>query len=58
MVWYRKAAEQGLARAQCNLGICYDDGTGVPQDTAQAAAWYRKAAEQGLARAQCNLGYC
>ena len=25
VVWYRKAAEQGLARAQCNLGICYDD---------------------------------
>ena len=30
--WYRKAAEQGYASAQYNLGIMYDDGEGVPQD--------------------------
>src|SRR5262249_26048183 len=27
--WYRKAAGQNFARAQYNLGICYDQGTGV-----------------------------
>ena len=56
--WYRKAAEQGNARAQKNLGYCYQYGQGVTQDYYEAVKWYRKAAEQGFARAQCNLGYC
>ena len=55
-VWYRKAAEQGLAEGQSILGTLYRDGQGVPQDYAQAAAWYRKAAEQGNSDAQTNLG--
>ena len=44
--WYRRAAEQGHARAQRNLGVCYAIGTGVDQDTVEAVKWYRKAAEQ------------
>ncbi len=55
MKWYRKAAEQGDARAQFNLGVMYDKGQGVPQDYAQAMKWYRKAAEQSDAGAQNNL---
>ena len=54
--WYRKAAEQGYAAAQYNLGVMYYNGQGVPQDDAEAVKWYRKAAEQGLADAQTNLG--
>ena len=45
--WYRKAADQGHARAQYFLGSCYDYGTGVGEDDAEAVKWYRKAAEQG-----------
>ena len=45
--WYRKAAEQGHAQAQDNLGEAYEEGLGVHQDDAQAVQWYRKAAEQG-----------
>ncbi len=56
LIWYRKAAEQGYALAQRNLGSMYDQGQGVSQDNAQALIWYRKAAEQGDARAQGNLG--
>ncbi len=56
--WYRKAAEQGLAEAQFNLGVCYKKGEGVPQSYSEAVKWYRKAAEQGLAEAQYNLGVC
>ena len=52
----RKAANQGFAVAQYNLGVRYDDGEGVPKDDAEAVKWYRKAAEQGDAGAQCNLG--
>ena len=54
--WYRKAAEQGLALAQNNLGVMYDHGLGVPMDEAEAVKWYRKAAEQGDPKAQTNLG--
>ena len=53
---YRKAAEQGDARAQAYLGWLYASGQGVPQDYAQATIWFRKAAEQGNAEAQNNLG--
>ena len=56
--WYTKAAEQGYAQAQCNLGICYKLGQGVDKDEKKAVEWYAKAAEQGLASAQCNLGVC
>ena len=45
--WYRKAAEQGYADAQNNLGMMYVNGQGVPQDYAEAAKWTRKAADQG-----------
>ena len=41
-----KAAEQDDIKAQCLLGICYEEGHGVEQDKAEAAKWYRKAAEQ------------
>lgn len=54
--WYRKAAEQGLAEAQYNLGVCYANGQGITQSYTEAVKWYRKAAEQGLAGAQFNLG--
>ncbi|MBE4724310.1 sel1 repeat family protein, partial [Acinetobacter baumannii] len=54
--WYSKAADQGLAEAQYNLGGMYDKGQGVAQSYAKAAEWYSKAADQGLAEAQYNLG--
>ena len=53
---WRPLAEQGLARAQHDLGFMYDNGEGVAQDHSEAARWYRLAAEQGLAEAQNNLG--
>lgn len=54
--WYRHAAAQGEAQAQCNLGILYTLGHGVPQNDAEAAKWYRLAAQQGNAAAQFSLG--
>ena len=55
---YRKAAEQGDAGAQYNLGSCYAMGEGVVKDEAEAVKWLRKAAEQGHSDAQYNLGRC
>jgi TPR repeat protein len=54
--WYKKAADQGLARAQFNLCRAYHLGEGVPQDDAEAVRWLRKAADQGVAKAQALLG--
>jgi uncharacterized protein len=53
--WYRLAAEQGHADAQCSLGDAYRFGMGVPQDSVEAVRWYRQAAENGHTTAQQNL---
>jgi TPR repeat protein len=57
---YRKAADQGDAMAQHNLGYCLRNGVGVEQDLAESVSWYRKAAEHEIsaAPAQLMLGYC
>ena len=52
----RKAANQGNAKAQFNLGMMYAAGTGILQDSVEAAYWFRKAAKQGNAKAQYQLG--
>ena len=62
MEWYRKAADQGLADGQYNVGVLYENGWGVTKDIDQAKVWYQKAADQGdgfarvrLQRIQSNL---
>ena len=37
-VW-KEAAELGNVDAQYNLGVCYNNGTGVKADNAEAARW-------------------
>lgn len=54
---YRLAAEQGVAGAQCRLGVMYAEGRGVTRDDAEAARWFWLAAEQGDAEAQGGLGF-
>ena len=44
---YRKAAEQGLAKAQYNLGFMYSTGEGVPEDYATAYSWWKIAIANG-----------
>jgi hypothetical protein len=53
--WYRKAAEQGYAEAQWELGNMYDNGQGVEQDEAEARRWWSKAAKQGYSVATENI---
>ena len=67
VVWYRKAADQGDARAMRALGMAYcepDDSAffwsrvvRVEEDYEMAAEWFKKAAELGDFAAQRNLGY-
>ena len=55
-------AENGDARAQYNLGMCYDPFSGglgeVEKDAENALKWYRKSASQGNTYGQYNLGRC
>ncbi len=55
MTWYRKAADQGNADAQNNIGTLYRNGQGVKQNNAEAKVWFQKAADQGLQVAMDNL---
>ena len=52
---YEKAATDGHAGAQYNLGTFYIEGKVVPQDYNKAVEWFEKAANQGLKDAQFNL---
>ena len=54
--WFRKAAAQRNAFAQCNLGYAYWFGRGVKQNYYKAVYWYKKAATQGNTYAQLNFG--
>jgi len=54
--WYTKAAKQGLASAQFNLGRMYVAGKGITRDVELGISWQLKAAEQGLAGAQFAIG--
>jgi tetratricopeptide (TPR) repeat protein len=56
MRWYRKAADQGNADAQFDVGWLYKNGWGVPQDYAEALRWCHNAADQGNVVAQNNIG--
>lgn len=56
--WWIKAAENGYAVAQNNIGVCYENGLGVSQNLNEAIKWYRKAAEQDFISSQLVLGYC
>lgn len=53
-VW-QHMADAGCADAQYLLGLCYGNGSGVPQDTVQMTEWLHRAAEQGYAQAQFDL---
>ena len=57
-MWFRKAADQGIASAQYEMGQNYEAGRGVSQSPDKAVDWYRMAADQGHSEAQYKLGHC
>jgi len=54
--WFRRAAAQGYAPAEFQMGQVYEFGFTVERDDRQALAWYRKAAGHGSAAAQRSVG--
>jgi TPR repeat protein len=55
--WRRKAAEDGDAESQVEMGSRYAEGRGVSIDLTEAARWYRKAAIQNNDKGKAGLGY-
>lgn len=51
-------ANEGVARAQSNLGAAFLEGRGVARDVDKAVDWLKRAAEQGDAGGQRNLAHC
>lgn len=49
--WWEAPAKQGIAEAQYQLGLCYINAYGLPQDFATGRYWLLKAAGQGSAKA-------
>ena len=43
----KKAAEKGLSGAQYSLGLCFEKGHGVVQDSVKAVKWLKLAASKG-----------
>jgi TPR repeat protein len=56
--YLKLAADQGIAAAQFNYGMCLQDGEGVSIDMRNAAYYFKLAADQGYAAAQYNYGIC
>lgn len=45
--FFKKAAEEGVCKAQYKLGCLYEEGKGVEKSPIDAMIWYGKAADQG-----------
>ena len=54
VVWYRKAAQLGLADAQYQLGLMYELGNGIEADIWEAEVWYQRATDQGYCPGEFN----
>ena len=56
--WRLVLAWLGVAEAQFQLAVLYDNGVGVEKNLQKAAQWFRKAANQGHVLAQYSLSVC
>ncbi|WFC98831.1 Chitin synthase 4 [Malassezia yamatoensis] len=54
-LWAKRAAEQGLAKAEYACGYFSEMGVGTRKDLAEAKGWYQLAAEHGDKRANQRL---
>ncbi|MHA1564820.1 MAG: hypothetical protein ACTSX7_05855, partial [Alphaproteobacteria bacterium] len=52
--WFARAAQQGVADAQNNLGVIFANGFAGPKDYGQAHLWFSLAAAQGHAQAEAS----
>ena len=55
VLWWKKAAAQGLPEAQQGLGWAYANGRGVAEDLLEAYRWYNRAVAGGDEEARQGL---
>jgi TPR repeat protein len=55
MLWARRAADQGNAVGEHNVGALFNNGWGVPKDLRAAASWWARAAGHGSEVAKVAL---
>ena len=55
--WNLVLAKRGDIEAMFRIGMDYDDGNGVEQNSESAFEWYMKVAEKGDRHAQFNVGF-
>jgi TPR repeat protein len=55
-LWYKRAADVGIATAAYNLGTLYFNGQGFPQDYTAARHWFELAAKRNDPYAEFQLG--
>jgi hypothetical protein len=53
----KKAADKGDSQAMYNLGMLFENGTGVAQDYTTAREWYQKAVDKGDAGGMRAIGF-
>lgn len=58
VVWFNKAGQQGLARAQYKMGWCLLNGEGIKMDKGAAAIWLHYASQQNHSDSQYLLAEC
>jgi TPR repeat protein/GTPase SAR1 family protein len=54
--WFEKAAQNGHALSQYNLGLMYEKGIGISQNIPKSFEWFKKAASQNILNAFVSLG--
>jgi len=57
IIWYIRAARQGLAQAQFELALLYLEGKAVTENRSLALDWLDQAARQGHHQAQFVFNY-
>ena len=55
--WFRKAADQGDAKAQANLDVMYANGLGVPEDLILSCMWQRRRLDRPKAERAVELSH-
>lgn len=58
LYWYHKVADEGNMYSKNSIGICYQEGHGVPQSDEQAVSWFRQASDAGNPQGAYNLAEC
>ncbi|KAH3670770.1 hypothetical protein OGAPHI_001286 [Ogataea philodendri] len=55
-LWGRKAADEGqLAEAEFMIGLCFEQGFGIPKNFQSAVAYYKRSASKGYKKALSKL---